>query len=164
MRLELDPWVGKSPCRRKWQPTPVFLPGKSHGQRSLVGDSPWGRKESDTTEQAGRTHEELDEAGPRRKGQNIAAMRQGLLRVQEHPPPLVDSMPALPSTGPSHYLLHNLPLPVSGPPRPTPSAGNTSPHLGQVHASCPSLNFSGRASSSWDQPLLLPGLPSASCR
>ena len=35
---------------RKWQPTPVFLPGKSHGQRSLVGYSTWGRKESDTTE------------------------------------------------------------------------------------------------------------------
>ena len=37
--------------RRKWQPTPVFLPGESHGQRSLVGCSPWGRQESDTTEQ-----------------------------------------------------------------------------------------------------------------
>ena len=36
--------------RRKWQPTPVLLPGKSHGWRSLVGCSPWGRKESDTTE------------------------------------------------------------------------------------------------------------------
>ena len=36
--------------RRQWQPTPVFLPGKSHGQRSLVGCSPWGRTESDTTE------------------------------------------------------------------------------------------------------------------
>ena len=35
---------------RKWQPTPVFLPGKLHGQRSLVGYSPWGRKGSDTTE------------------------------------------------------------------------------------------------------------------
>ena len=34
----------------KWQSTPVLLPGKSHGQRSLVGYSPWGRKESDTTE------------------------------------------------------------------------------------------------------------------
>ena len=33
----------------KWQPTPVFLPGKSHGQRNLVGYSPWGRKESDMT-------------------------------------------------------------------------------------------------------------------
>ena len=37
--------------RRQWQPTPVFLPGKSHGWRSLVGRSPWGHKESDTTEQ-----------------------------------------------------------------------------------------------------------------
>ena len=36
--------------RRQWHPTPVLLPGKSHGQRSLVGCSPWGRKELDTTE------------------------------------------------------------------------------------------------------------------
>ena len=43
-------WVGKSSWRRKWQPTPVFLPGKSHGQRSLMSYSSWGRKESDTTE------------------------------------------------------------------------------------------------------------------
>ena len=42
--------------RRKWQPTPVFLPGEFHGQRSLVGYSPWGRKESDTTERLTRTH------------------------------------------------------------------------------------------------------------
>ena len=40
------------PWRRKWQVTPVLLPGKSHGQRSLVGYSLWGRKESDTTEQS----------------------------------------------------------------------------------------------------------------
>ena len=43
-----------NPCleirRRKWQPTPVSLPGESHGQRSLVGYSPWGCKESDMTE------------------------------------------------------------------------------------------------------------------
>ena len=43
-------WVGKSPWRRKWQPTPVFLPGKSHGQRNLEGYSPWGCKDSDTIE------------------------------------------------------------------------------------------------------------------
>ena len=49
-RLGFDPWVGKSPWRRKWHPTPVPLLGKSHGQRSLVGYSPWGHKESDTTE------------------------------------------------------------------------------------------------------------------
>ena len=43
-------WVRKVPWRRKWHPTPVFLPGKVHGQRSLVGYSPCGRKELDTTE------------------------------------------------------------------------------------------------------------------
>ena len=43
-------WVGKIPWRRAWQPTPVFLPGESHGQRSLCGYSPWGHKESDKTE------------------------------------------------------------------------------------------------------------------
>ena len=42
--------VGKSPCRRAWQPTPAFLPGESHGQRSVAGYSPWGHTESDTTE------------------------------------------------------------------------------------------------------------------
>ena len=45
-----DPWVGKIPGRMKWLPTPVFLPGKSHGQRNLVGYSAWGHKESDMTE------------------------------------------------------------------------------------------------------------------
>ena len=45
-----DPWIGKIPWRRAWQPTPVFLSGKIHGQRSLAGYSPWGHKESDTTE------------------------------------------------------------------------------------------------------------------
>ena len=44
-------WVGKIPWRRKWQPTPVFLPGESHGQRSLVGYSPWGCKKVDKSEQ-----------------------------------------------------------------------------------------------------------------
>ena len=46
----LDSWVGKIPWRRKWQSTPALLPGKSHGQRSLIGYSPWGHKESDRTE------------------------------------------------------------------------------------------------------------------
>ena len=49
-RCGFDPWVGKIPWRREWQPTPVFLPGELHGQRSLVGYSPWDHKESDTTE------------------------------------------------------------------------------------------------------------------
>ena len=45
----MDSWVGKIPWRRTWHPTPIFLPGKSHGQRSLAGYSPWGCKESDMT-------------------------------------------------------------------------------------------------------------------
>ena len=45
-----NPWVGKIPWRRKWQSSPVFLPGEFHGQRSLVGYSPWGRKESNRGE------------------------------------------------------------------------------------------------------------------
>ena len=47
---QFDPWVGKIPWRRKWQPTPVFLLGESQGQRSLAGYSPRGPKESDMTE------------------------------------------------------------------------------------------------------------------
>ena len=49
-RCAFDPWVGKILWRKKWHPTPVFLPEKCHGQRSLAGYSPWGNKESDTTE------------------------------------------------------------------------------------------------------------------
>ena len=50
-RPGFDPWVGKSPWRREWLPTPIFWPGEVHGQRSLATYSPWGGKESDTTEQ-----------------------------------------------------------------------------------------------------------------
>ena len=49
-RPRFDSWVRKIPWRRKWQPTPVFLPGKSHGQRSLVDYNTRGHKESDTAE------------------------------------------------------------------------------------------------------------------
>ena len=49
--------VGKIPWRRERLPTPVFLPGEFHGQRSLAGYSPWGHKESDTTERLSLTHE-----------------------------------------------------------------------------------------------------------
>ena len=49
-RPRFDLWIGKIPWKKKWQPIAVFLPGKPHGQRSLVGYSPWGCKELDTTE------------------------------------------------------------------------------------------------------------------
>ena len=48
-RAGFDPWARKIPWRRVWQPNPVFLPGESHGQRSLVGYSPWDCKEADMT-------------------------------------------------------------------------------------------------------------------
>ena len=54
--LGLIPGSGRSPWRREQRPTPVFLPGESHGQRSLVRYSPWSRKESDTTEGLTQIH------------------------------------------------------------------------------------------------------------
>ena len=50
VRLRFNPWVRKIPWRKAWQPTPVFVPGESHRQRSLAVYSPWGHKESDRTE------------------------------------------------------------------------------------------------------------------
>ena len=50
-RQGFHPWVRKIPWTRQWQLIPIFLPGKSHGQSSLVGYSPWGHKESSTTKQ-----------------------------------------------------------------------------------------------------------------
>ena len=55
-RPGFDPWLGKIPWRRKWQPTPVLLPGESHGGRSLVGYSLWGRKESEHNWATSLTH------------------------------------------------------------------------------------------------------------
>ena len=54
--LSLIPELRRFPWRRTWQPTPVFLPGESHGQRSLVGYSPWGHKELDMTERLSTQH------------------------------------------------------------------------------------------------------------
>ena len=70
-RPRFNPWIGKILWRRKWQPTPVLLPGKSHGQRNLVGYSPWGHKELDTTE---RLHFSF------LRGMNIAHMWQTFLK------------------------------------------------------------------------------------
>ena len=55
-RYGFDLWVRKIPWGRAWQPNPVFLPEESHGQRSLVGCSPWGHTELDTTEATEHTH------------------------------------------------------------------------------------------------------------
>ena len=59
MRLRFDPWVGKIPWRMAWQPTPVVLPGESHGHRSLEGYRPQGHKESNTTEATQNAHTQV---------------------------------------------------------------------------------------------------------
>ena len=76
-----NPWVRKIPWRRKWQPTPVLLPGKSHGWRRLVGYSPWGHNESDTTE---RLHSVTTS--------QVCSPFQHLFSPQiSYPPPLLNS-------------------------------------------------------------------------
>ena len=62
-RLGFNPWVGKIPWRREWLPTPVFLPGEFHGQRSLEGYSPQDPKESDMTEQLTLSLHFIDSSG-----------------------------------------------------------------------------------------------------
>ena len=54
----------EDPLEEEWQPSPVFLPGESHGQKSLAGYSPWGRKESDTTEQLNSNESECNQDFP----------------------------------------------------------------------------------------------------
>ena len=74
-RRGFDPWVGKIPWQRTWQPTPVFLPRESHGQRSLMGYSPQGHKELDTTKanQHVLTHVDLCKIDPYNLLGNIMA-------------------------------------------------------------------------------------------
>ena len=79
-RFWFQPWVGKIPWRRAWQHTPVFLPRKSHGQRSLVGHSPWGRKELDRTWVTKHTHANRTKLGP------TPHTRQNVLLKTDHRP------------------------------------------------------------------------------
>ena len=86
----------KDPLGRKWQPTPVFLPGKFHGQRSLASYSPWGRKESDTAEHS-LTHSltRLVETGLfKESGRSAAGIEEGWNQPSD--PPLC--VPGLTST------------------------------------------------------------------
>ena len=80
-RPRFDPWVKKIPCRREWQPTPVFLPGKSHGWRSLVGPNPWGHEASYVTEGLKHSSPEKEVRCPRNIANNLAAVGLGVGRV-----------------------------------------------------------------------------------
>ena len=63
-RHGFNPWVGKTPWRRKWQPIPVFLPGESHGRKSLAGYSSWSCKESETMEATKQQQQTLQQQAP----------------------------------------------------------------------------------------------------
>ena len=101
--------VGKIPWRRAWQPTPVFLPGESHRQRSLAGHSPWGGKESDTTERLTHTHIHTH-THTHRRGKKLLAAPVGREDTGRGPcsviqeacsrqnPPCWDPNPALPAS------------------------------------------------------------------
>ena len=79
------PGLGRFPWRRKWQPTPVFLPGESHGQRSLVGYSPRGHKESDTTEWLhSLTHSLTQENKPRKLLSKNYSKTHRILSLSKH--------------------------------------------------------------------------------
>ena len=81
-RHGFDPWVGKIPWRRAWQPTPVFLPGESHGQRCWLAYSPWCDKESDMTEvtECARVHTHTEHAVCKR----LRQMRKHKLTAETH--------------------------------------------------------------------------------
>ena len=77
-RLGFNPWVGKMPWKRKWQPTPVFLPGESRGQRGLPSYSSWGRKELDTSNWACMHVRERAKSGMTARCRACATGRTGL--------------------------------------------------------------------------------------
>ena len=74
--------VGKIPWRRAWQSTPVFLPGEFRGQGSLVGCSPWNRKESDTTELV-NDNNPVSSIGHRRAGEDGGGEVRGTCRANK---------------------------------------------------------------------------------
>ena len=74
-RRRVHPWIRKTPWRGEWQPAPVFLPGKSVGQRSLVGCSPRGRKEEDTTRRPNAAAARLTRRSPVHLGLALGGVR-----------------------------------------------------------------------------------------
>ena len=118
--MRFSPRVGRIPWRRAWQPTPGFSPGESHGQRSLEGCSPWGGKESDTTEatQHGRVHVPFrvpsmllgGKQTPRLDGTKLS---RGLQGGTEKPPPCLSCVKCNPGTSVSETLTAGRHSPVS---------------------------------------------------
>ena len=139
-RCGFDPWVGNIPWRRKWQATPVFLPGESHGQRTLVGPSPWGHRVGHNWNDFARTHKLKQSSWLQKNGCVVAlgVSSQAVARSPGENVPL--SMPCgKHSPGPAYWTLAS-PLahcerptsmlypapPLRGGESPTPLAGSTS--------------------------------------
>ena len=104
-RPGFDPWVRKIPWRRKWQPTPVLLPGKSHGWRNLVGYNPWGHKGLDTTERLHFTSE-AQFLSPDTPG-SVSVKSTTQVHVHVQPRHLVTGWPLWPVTCPGELSLHD---------------------------------------------------------
>ena len=88
------PGSGRFPWRRKWQPTPIFLSGKSHGQRSLVDYSAWGCKESDTTEWMNHHQQPLWASRVAQIVKNLPAVRETWVHSLSWEDPLEEGMAA----------------------------------------------------------------------
>ena len=78
-RHGFDLWARKIPRRRAWQPTPVFLSGESHAQRSLAGYSPWGCKELDTTMHACNCLQEQLPASEKEEPESVSSQGLGMI-------------------------------------------------------------------------------------
>ena len=120
-RPRFNPWVGRIPWRRKWQPTPVFLPGKSQGQRSLTGYSPWGHKELDTPEQLTQQQEP--------QFSSLAQLCPTLCDPMNHSTPDLPVHHQLPEFTQTHvHRVSDAIQPSHPPSSPSPPAPNTSQH------------------------------------
>ena len=82
-RLEFNPWVGTIPWRREWLLTPVFLLGECYGQRNLVGYSPWGRKELNTTKCLNTQHMTAGLGAADGSLENHKPLPEGLIALRE---------------------------------------------------------------------------------
>ena len=125
----LIPWVGKIPWRRIWQPPPVFLPGESHGQRSLAGCCPWSCRisVSQWAEDGGR-----GAAGPGRRGRSLLWQRRGRWRADTRGHTACPGLPLLSAQGASQERASVLIMQRSG---------TCAPHSGGT----PSLQLLNRA-------------------
>ena len=111
-RPRSDPWVRKIPWRREWLSTPMFLPGESHGQRSLAGHSPWGRRKSDTTERLALSLFSLQgsETAPAARKWKSSPDPRGLVPLHTHAH-LCTPVTPVHTPGRETHRHHQLPLP-----------------------------------------------------